>query len=174
MGIREILAAIELIGRHQRPLLHFVKDILHVDEFTFAEIHVHTGPHKLLDQHRQIEAVRIETAEVASLDKLGQRLGDLRKKRAILHVFVRNAVNGRSFGRNRHSRIDPPRTDDLLAVGHNLDHRYFDDAVPCDVDAGRFQIEENDRPLEVELHPGYALIIIGISSMSVALDCLSS
>lgn len=66
MGIREILAAIELIGRHQRPLLHFVKDILHVDEFTFAEIHVHTGPHELLDQHRQIEAVRIETAEVAS------------------------------------------------------------------------------------------------------------
>ena len=61
-----------------------------------------------------------------------------------------------------------------LAVGHNLDHRYFDDAVPCDVDAGRFQVEENDRPLEVELHPGYALIIIGISSMSVALDCLSS
>lgn len=79
MGIREILAAIELIGRHQRPLLHFVKDILDVDEFTFAEIHVHTGPHELLDQHRQIEAVRIEPAEVASLDKLGQRLGDLRK-----------------------------------------------------------------------------------------------
>ena len=34
--------------------------------------------------------------------------------------------------------------------------------------------EENDRPLEIELHPCYALIIIGISSMSVALDCLSS
>jgi len=51
-----------------------------------------------------------------------------------------------------HSGIYPAGFGDLLAVGHDLDHRNFDDAVLCGVYAGGFEVEEDDRSFEVQLH----------------------
>jgi len=149
VGILEVLVAVELVGRHQRALLLLVEDILHVDELAAFEIHVDTRPEELLDQHRQVEAVRIETAEIAAADELLERLGDLRERRAILHVLVRDAVHGRSFRGNVHLGVYPAGLGDLLAVGHDLDHRYLDDAVLGGIYAGGFEVEEDDRAFEV-------------------------
>ena len=153
-----------------------MEDVLHVDETSPLEIHVDTRPQKLLDQDGKIEAVGIEPPEVAAADELRERFGDLGERRAIAYVVVRNAVDGRRFGRNRHAGVEPPGSGDLLAVGHHLNHRNLDDAVTRGVHAGGFEVEEDDRAFEVQLHFGvrYALIIIGMSSMSVALVCLSS
>lgn len=177
VGVFELLAAIEAVGRHQRALLLLVEDVLHVDEPPPLEVHVDARTHELLDQNRQIEAVRVETAEVAAADELFERLGHLREGRALLHVVVRDAVHGRSLLRDVHPGIEAACFRDLLAVGHDLDQRDLDDAVLRRIHAGGFEVEEDDGAFEVELHFGafaYALIIIGMSSMSVELVCLSS
>ena len=126
-----------------------MEDVLHVDETAAFEIHVDARPQELLDQHRQVEAVGVEAAEVAAADELFERLGDLREGRAILDVLVRNAVDGGSLLRNVHFRIELAGFDDLFAVGHDLGHRNLDDAVFGGVHAGRFEVEEDDRALEV-------------------------
>ena len=149
MGVLEILVAVEFIGRDQRALLLLVKDVLHVDELAALEIHVDTCPQELLDQHRQVEAVRVETAEIAAADKLFERLGDLRERRTILHVLVRDAVHGRRLLGNVHLGVYPTGFGDLLAVGHDLDHRNLDDAVFGGIYAGGFEVEKDDRALEV-------------------------
>jgi len=48
-----------------------------------------------------------------------------------------------------HFRIELAGFDDLFAVGHDLGHRNLDDAVLGGVHAGRFEVEEDDRALEV-------------------------
>ena len=149
MGVLQILVAIEFIGRHQRALFLLVEDVLHVDETSAFEIHVDARPQELLDQHRQVEAVGVEAAEVAAADELFERFGDLREGRAIPDVFVRDAVDGRGFRRDMHPGVELAGLDDLLAVGHHFDHRDLDDAVFGRVHAGGFEVEEDDRALEV-------------------------
>ena len=149
MSVGEVLVAVEFVGRDQRALFEFVEDVLHVDELAALEVHVHAGAQELLDQHRQVEAVRVEAAEVAAADELFERFGDLREGRAIPDVFVRDAVDGRGFRRDMYPGVELAGLDDLLAVGHHFDHRDLDDAVFGRVHAGGFEVEEDDRALEV-------------------------
>ena len=149
MGVREVLVAVELVGGYERTLLHFVKDVLHVDEAAPLEV---DGAHELLDEHRQVETVGVESSEVAAGDELFERPGDLREGRTILHILVGDAVNGgRLFG-DVYAGVDLAGLDDLLAVGHHLDHRDLDDTVFGGVDAGGFQIEKDDGTFEVQFH----------------------
>lgn len=70
----------------------------------------------------------------------------------ILHILVGDAVNGgRLFG-DVYAGVDLAGLDDLLAVGHHLDHRDLDDTVFGGVDAGGFQIEKDDGTFEVQFH----------------------
>ncbi len=138
MGVREVLVAVELVGGYERTLLHLVKDVLHVDEAAPLEVDADAGAHELLDEHRQVETVGVESSEVAAGDELFERPGDLREGRTILHILVGDAVNGgRLFG-DVYAGVDLAGLDDLLAVGHHLDHRDLDDAVFGGVDAGGF------------------------------------
>ena len=152
MGVLQILVAIEFIGRDQRALFLLVEDVLHVDETAAFEIHVDARPQELLDQHRQVKTVGVEAAEVAAADELFERPRDLRERRAVPHVVVRDAVYGRGLLGDMHPGIEPPGFGDLLAVGHDLDHRDLHDAVPGGVHAGGFEVEEDDRSFEVQLH----------------------
>ena len=176
MGVVEFLVAIELVGRHQRALLLLVEDVLHVDEPAPFQVHVHARAQEFLDEHRQVETVGVESSEVAAADELFERPGHLGERRCVLHVFVRDAVHGRRLRGNGHARIEPPGAGDLLAVGHDLDHRNLHDTVTGGVHARGLEVEEDDRTLQVQLHLSllYALSIIGIRSMSVELVCLSS
>lgn len=126
-----------------------MEDVLHVDETAAFEIHVDARPQELLDQHRQVEAVGVEAAEVAAANELFERFGDLREGRLVFHVFVRDAVDGRGFRRDMHPGVELAGLDDLLAVGHHFDHRDLDDAVFGRVHAGGFEVEEDDRAFEV-------------------------
>ena len=166
VGVFEFLVAVEAVGRHKGALLFLVEDVLHVDELAALEIHVDARTHELLDKHRQVEAVGVEASEVAALHELFERLGDLRECRGVSHVGVRDAVDGRRLGRNRHLGVDLPGLDDLLAVGHDFDHRNLDDAVFRGVDARGLQVEEDDRALEFQLGDFFVVATGGISGAS--------
>ena len=152
MGVGQILIAVELIGRNQRALLHFMKYVLYVDEPPPLEVDVDSRAQKLLDEHRHVEAVRVEPAEVAARQELRQRLGHLGEARTILHILVGYAVYGRGCLGNVHFGVQLARLYDPLSVGHDLDHGYLDYAVVCSINARRLQVEEDDRAFEFQLH----------------------
>ena len=68
MRLCEVLTAIELVGSHERALLHAMEDILYVDKTAFVQIDIHARAEKLLDQHRDIELIGVIAPEIASLD----------------------------------------------------------------------------------------------------------
>ena len=68
MRLCEVLTAIELVGSHERALLHAMEDILYVDKTAFVQIDIHARAEKLLDQHRDIELIGVIAPEIAPLD----------------------------------------------------------------------------------------------------------
>ena len=126
--------------------------VLHVDILAVAEIYIHTGTHELLDQQRQVEAVGIETAEIAALHETFQRFGYLPECRAILHVLIGDMVYRRRLRRNGNGGVDASGAHYLFTVGHDFSQRYFDDAVARRIDARCLQIEEYYRSSEFQIH----------------------
>ena len=157
-----------------------MEDSLHIHKFSLLEVDGHTGSDELLCEHRDIKTVGVEAPQITTFDVVGKRLCNLAEGGLIGHVGICDVVNCRSiFGDVHHlsiviNRFDATGLDNgLIAAGHNFDKRnlyypIFDDIYTCG-----FEIEKDNRIFQIKFHrltyriDCYALIIIGINSISV-------
>ena len=152
MGILQIFVAIEFVCGRQGSLLQLVIDYLHIDELATAHVDIDSGTEELLGQQRYVEAIAIETGQVASLDVAGYQLGYLLEGGTIGHVLIIDAMHGRRLFGDVHFGIDAHCLRLFVAVGVNLQVTDFHNAVIVYVDTRCLQIEENKRVFQIQFH----------------------
>ena len=149
VGILQVFVAVEAIGSTERALFHLVEDGLHVDELALTHVEINLCPQEFLGEQGDVKAVGIITAEVAALHVAGQFPGDVLERGTILHVIIMDAVNGGGLLRNVHPGIEAAGPLLLLAVGEHLEEGDFHDTVLGYVHSRCFQVEENNRVLQL-------------------------
>ena len=152
MCARVRAVAVELDGRGEVARLLAVIDALHIDVLACGGGEVQPAPSELLLKNRNVKAVRVEAREVAVLEVVENPFRHIRKRRAVLHEFVRDAVDGRRFGWNRDGRVQKPAHRDFGSVGHDLDGRKLDDAIAAWGCPGRLDVEDDEwaRKFQIE------------------------
>ena len=156
MRVVQVLSAVIHIGGLQGAAFLLVIDGLDIDQLALAEVKIDARAQEFFGQHRYVEARRIESGDVAALQKGGQRLGNLAECRFVPDVLVADAVDGLRFFGNGHLGIDAACFDfDLIVFagdGRDLDNRNLYDAVVRNVQSRAFDIEKHERVLQIELH----------------------
>ena len=113
-----------------------------------AEIHSRT--HKLLFETWNIESVRIETRQIASLEKREYLLRAVIECRTVFHYLIRYAVYFSSFGRNWNRRIEKPCLRLLASIRKEFDGGKFDYPVPARHRSCRFNIEHDQGSIQLQ------------------------
>ena len=160
MCILVVPAKVEAGGGREVPGLFAMEYHLHVDQAPGLHVEGDSGPRELGDQDREIEAPDVEPRQVAGLEQLGEGLGGGLKGGLVRDVLVGDPVNGRSLRRNRHLGVVAAHALEDIAARRHPDHGEFNDPVPGKAQAGRLQVEEDDRAVKVEgqFHGGYSAI----------------
>ena len=127
-----------------------MEDHLHVDDPAVFDLELHAGPPELGQKNGKVEAADIEASQVAGVQDLRQILGDLSKRRFVLHHVIRDAMDGCRFGGDRHLRVQSADPLVHVSLGRNTYDGELDDAVARQAQAGGFQVEEGDRSLQLE------------------------
>ena len=151
-GVRLLMLPVEVeaCGCGEIPRLLTVKDSLHVDHPPTPVVEVEVGSLELSDQHRQVEAPDIETPEVTGVDQLEQRFGASSEGFFVREVLVGNPVDRGRFGRNGDARFEAPDPFHHVALRRNSQDRHLDDAILLGAQSGGLQVEENERPVELD------------------------
>ena len=152
VGVVEILVAIEFVGGREGSLLHLVVDNLHIDKTRTGEVNINTGMQEFLSQEGDVEAVGVESRDIAALKETLHLTGNLGKCGFVAHVVVGDMMNGSCCRRNRHTRIDAIGLRLLFAVRIDLQQADFHNVVVGDGSTCRLQVKEDDRLGEFEFH----------------------
>lgn len=158
MGVFQLLVAIEAIGGFEGTLLHFMENILHINQAPTLKVEGIARPQKFLHQHRHIELVGIVACQVGITNKFSNFGSELLKRRFIGHIGIVNAMDCCSelwnmdcspLGVHRpyavHSRIGGLVRADLVKT-------YFDNMVVTYVDASGLEVEKYNGFLEIKIH----------------------
>ena len=148
----ELLSAEELVCGGQIARLHLAEDRVGVEDAASGGGELDAATGEFAGEHRHVELADVVAAEIAPLEIDCEVPGELAERRRILHVLVRDVVNGGRLGRDGHLGVD--QTGFCLAgtVGHDLDDRELHDPVDEKIDAGRFQVEKDQRYIVGKLH----------------------
>ena len=149
MGVFQTLFAIELIGSRKGTLLHLVENHLYIDKLALRHIDIYTGTKKFLCQYRNIEAVRVESCQIAAFNVTGHILCHLLESRAVRYIGVINAMYGRRSFRNMHFGIDTHCFRFLIPVRIYFQIANFNDPVCVDIGSRCLQIEEHNRVFQI-------------------------
>ena len=158
VGMLQVFLAVELVGGHQRALLHLVEDVLHVDQAAAAEVEVDACTEEFLHQQRHVELVAVVAREVGVADILQQAGCQLAEGGLVGHVGVGDAVHGGGLLGYVHRLALGVGGAHALhagvggAVGHHLVQAYLHNVVVAHLHAGGLKVEEDDRFGEVEFH----------------------
>ena len=76
---------------------------------------------------------------------MAQIFGYVFEQRFVLHILIRNMVDGCSFRRNRHTRIYTNSLFLFLSIRKNLDIGYFNNSILRDIYACRFKVKKYQR-----------------------------
>src|SRR5689334_18281252 len=98
--------AIKLVCCTQRALLHQVKDLLYVDQFSIPHIKVHARAQKFSHEHWYVKPVGVIASEITTIKNLLQFMCNLFKNGGILHHFISDTVKLCSNPGNGHLGID--------------------------------------------------------------------
>ncbi len=157
-GVRvvEVFAAVQAVGSRQVAGDPAVVDDLRVHDRAARHVEAQPGLSQFAREHREIEPLDIESGQIGISDERQHVGRDVGERGGAGHVGVGNPMHARGLRRDRHPRVH--------ATGHrlsesdrmHLDQRYLDDAVRRRIDAGRFQIHEDqgtaqDKMLHREL-----------------------
>ena len=93
VGTLEVLVAVKLIRRPQRPLFHAMKDVLDVDQVTVFEPKINAHPQEFLSKHGNVKSVAVETRQVASVKPLEQSRRNASEGGCICNVCIVYPVN---------------------------------------------------------------------------------
>ena len=126
-----------------------MEDNLHIHKLTAAHVNVHICTQEFLRQYRNIETVGIETRKVTAFNIIGNTACHFLKGRTIRHIFIINAMNGRSFCRNMHFGIDAHGLGFLIPVGIYLEITDFDYSVGVDICSRSLQIKKDNRIFQI-------------------------
>lgn len=102
-------------------------------------------------EHAQIKPQQVVAAEVASLDKAYEPFGNIAEPRHPGDVFIADVVNRGSFRRDGDARIDPPGAVIRGRFRSELQNADLNDAVVRSIGAGRFKIENGERPFKQQV-----------------------
>ena len=143
MCIFQILVAIELVGSTEGALFQFMIDYLHVDELTLHQVDVHPCTEELLCQDRNVEAVGVKASQVAAFDVGSYLLRHILEGRAVLDVFIINAMDGRCLFGNMHFGVDAESLAFLIAVRIDFEVADFYNSVRVYIRTRGFQIKKH-------------------------------
>jgi len=104
-----------------------------------------------LSDESKIEAAEIVTAEIAPVEKSQNRVGHCSKLWQVGDILVPDAVNLGGSGRDGNAGIDAPGAVLGLPSGHEFQNADFDDSVGLGIGAGRFKVEDRERPFEDQI-----------------------
>ena len=125
---------------------------LRVDESASIEIEVDAGTKKLLCEHRNVEVVGVETAEVTPFKVGLQRLCYLLERRCVLYVIVFYARQLFHFNGNFLFGVHKLVHTFFLTVGEYLYVRNLYHAVFHYVETRCFKVEDHEGLLQVQFH----------------------
>ena len=151
-GVGVLVIATQVEACRGREVARFlpVEDHLHVDEPAARHVEGDPRPAELGEQDGEVEAPDVESRQIAGLQQLCQGLGGRAKRRFVGDHIVGDAVYGRGLGRNRDPGVVAANPFEDVTLGRHPDDGEFDDTVAGQAEAGGFQVEEDDRPVEVE------------------------
>ena len=152
MGVFQVLAAIELISGRQCALLHFVEDNLYIHKLAAAHIYIHVCTQEFFRQYRNIKAIGIESGKVAAFNIIGYIACHFLERGAFCHIFVVNAMNGRSLFRYVHFGIDAHGFGFLVSVGIYFEITDFYYSVRVNVCTGGLQVKKDNRIFKIQFH----------------------
>ena len=84
---------------------------------------------EFFDKYRHVEVVGVVAGEVAAGEPGGEGFGDLAEPGGVFYVFVRDAMDGGSCGRDGDAGIDEVVFFYPFAAGHDLDGADLHDTV---------------------------------------------
>ena len=155
MCVRQIFAAVESVSCAERALLLTGEDSEDVNHVAVGYVERQSGTQELLAQQGYIEMVGVVTCYICSLEHGCHLLCDLNESRAVLDIFVVDAVHCRRLLGDMHSGFESQSVNYsrtyavgfalLGAIGKNLVVREFDYSVLGNVDARCLQIKEDKR-----------------------------
>ena len=168
----QFFAAVEIVGRSQGALLHFVEDVLDVDQVPPFQSKVDAHTQELLGQHGHIESVAVEAAQIATMKPLEQSRGDATKRRSVGDILVVHAVHQAAFQRNWHFRVDQDAVFlawgfwlfDHRAVGHEFDHGHFHNPIHPHLGPGRFKVKKHQWPLQMQLLHQFHHVVLSLGN----------
>ena len=120
-------------------------DVLRVDQAAFREVEVDTRTEKLLCEHRYIEAVAVESGEVAACERVGELFGELFESGCVFHHLLGDTRKLLHEGGDRLAGVDEDALALFLAIlvgGAHLDIRNLNDSVVDQIEPRSLQIED--------------------------------
>ncbi len=103
-----------------------------------------------MDEHRDVEPADVEACQIATLEHIGQRARRAAELDLVRDIGVGDSVDRGRLGRDGDARVEPALALEDVAVRGPLDERELDDPVVLEVESGGLEIEEDERPLELE------------------------
>jgi hypothetical protein len=128
-----------------------VEDSKAIHDTAAGEQEVHAGATELRVEQGQVEAHNAETGQVATSKELGQARGNGREGRAVGHVVVDEAVDGGGRGRDGYARVDALGSCGCGLARREAYHHNLDGAVEAGMDTGGLDIDEGERPPQMEM-----------------------
>jgi hypothetical protein len=113
------------------------------------EGNAHTG--ELGGQQRQVERRDPEAGQVAPVQGGEQLGGDRGERRGAGHVGIGDAVDRGRSRWNRDARVDSAVERLRRAARQERQHRHLDHPIQSGIDAGRFQINYGQGPVEYQV-----------------------
>lgn len=124
--------------------------MLYVHHTPIGQVHFEVSPQEFLHEHRYIEAVAVVPAQVAIIEELLYFISHLLKSGRILDHLICDTMNITGELWDGYPRVDQltfylART--VRKQFHNGDFNY---PVGGEIDPGSLQINEGQRPLELQ------------------------
>ena len=148
---------IELVCRRQVPRGEIVSwnDLVvqdfRIKNFFLREIEVLADGREFTAKKREVESEHIESADIHALEHAPELVGKLHERRFVRDVLVTDSVDTCRFCRNGTSRIDAIGLRYDLSRRHDLLIGYLYDTVGAGRKACRLEIEDDERPIQLEI-----------------------
>src|SRR4051812_2884795 len=146
-----VAAAVEADRRGQVARLPAVEERQGVVHLAAAQRELSAGPLELGGEEGQVEAGNAEAGQVGVTEEKGELGRPVREGRAVDDVFVADAVDGRRRERDRAAGVKPQLQRVRVAAWGVAQEGGLDDTVAAGVDAGGFEVDEDERAAQAEV-----------------------